>query len=34
MLRLYERIVKHYGPGIIAKTNSRSDILVAKIQNY
>ena len=34
MLRLYERIVKEYGPCIIAKANFRSDMLVTKIQNY
>ena len=34
MLRLYERILKDYGPSIIAKANFRSDNLVGKIQNY
>lgn len=34
MLKLYERIIKEYGPSIIAKMAFRSDTLVAKIQNY
>lgn len=34
MLKLYERIVKEYGPSIIIKANSRSDTLVTRINNY
>lgn len=34
MLRVYNRIIKEYGPSIIAKANFRSDTLVGKIQNY
>lgn len=34
MLKLYERIVKEYGPSIIAKANFRGDTLVCKILNY
>jgi hypothetical protein len=34
MLKLYERIVKEYGPSIIIKVNSRSDTLVTRINNY
>ena len=34
MLRLYERIIKEYGPTIIAKANFRPDTLVNRIQNY
>ena len=34
MLRLYERVIKEYGPSVIAKSNFRSDNLVLKIQNY
>lgn len=34
MLKLYDRIVKEYGPSIIIKVNSRSDTLVTRINNY
>ena len=34
MLRLYERVIKEYGPSVISKANFRSDNLVVKIQNY
>ena len=34
MLRLYERVVKEYGPSIIAKASFRSDSLMVKVQNY
>jgi hypothetical protein len=34
MLKLYERIVKEYGPSIIIKANSRTDTLVTRINNY
>jgi hypothetical protein len=34
MLKLYERIIKEYGPSLIIKVNSRSDTLVARINNY
>lgn len=34
MLKLYERIIKEYGPSIIIKVNSRSDTLVTRINNY
>lgn len=34
VLKLYERVVKEYGPSLIIKANSRSDTLVARINNY
>jgi hypothetical protein len=34
MLKLYERIIKEYGPSIIIKVNLRTDTLVTRINNY
>jgi hypothetical protein len=34
MLRLYERVIKEYGPSIIIGASLRADSLVAKISNY
>ena len=34
MLKLYERIIKEYGPSLIIGACLRTDTLVSKISNY
>lgn len=34
MLKIYERILKNYGPSILIKSLSKADTLTNKIKNY